>query len=286
MRILVCCARRQIYIELPGRDRRAGGDEVGLLRKALYGTRGAPQLWAEEVQRVMTGLGFLERQIAAIGLLPQKAEHAGCCARGRFSSIREGGRLGWLAGELANTFDFSKVILENTSLDKHEAKYLDQIIRWTTGNKVEYEADPRHADILLQEWGLDQCRPNTVPLTKAMVDQLADGEELSEGEAKRVRRRIARINHMPQDRPDLSYSAREQSRHMAKPKDGTKKAQTYAIRYLQGSPRCVEVWAADCNPEDVAIKVLCDADWASDKVGMCALPSFSVRTPRRARGCC
>ena len=94
----------------------------------------------------------------------------------------------WLGGELANTFDFSKVILGNTSLDKHEAKYLNWIIRWTTGNKVECEADPRHAEILLREWGLDQCRPNTVPMTKAMVDQLADGEVLSEGEAKRVRR--------------------------------------------------------------------------------------------------
>ena len=103
-------------------------------------------------------------------------------------------------------------------------------------------------------------------MTKAILDQLADGEELSEGEAKRVRRGIARINYISQDRPDLSYSARELSRHMAKPKDGTKKALTYVIRYLQGSPRCVEVWAADYNPEDVAIKVLSDADWASDKV--------------------
>ena len=53
---------------------------------------------------------------------------------------------------------------------------------------------------------------------------------------------------------------------MAKPKDGTKKALTYVIRYLQGTPRCVEVWAADYNREDVAIKVLSEADWASDKV--------------------
>ena len=83
--------------------------------------------------------------------------------------------LEWLAGELANTFDFSKVILENTSLDKHEAKHFNQITRWTTDNKVEYEANPHHAEILLREWGLAQCRPNTVPTTKAMVDQIADG---------------------------------------------------------------------------------------------------------------
>ena len=36
--------------------------------------------------------------------------------------------LEWLAGERANTFDSSKVILGNTSMDKHDAKFLNWII--------------------------------------------------------------------------------------------------------------------------------------------------------------
>ena len=52
--------RRRIYIELPRQDPKHGAaDLVGLLQKAMYGTRDAPQIWAKEVQQVMEGLGFV-----------------------------------------------------------------------------------------------------------------------------------------------------------------------------------------------------------------------------------
>ena len=54
--------RRRIYIELPRQDPKHGAaDLVGLLQKAMYGTRDAPQIWAKEVQKVMEGLGFHQR---------------------------------------------------------------------------------------------------------------------------------------------------------------------------------------------------------------------------------
>ena len=51
-------ARRTIYIELPSADPQAGGDKVGVLRKALYGTRDAPQIWQHEVRRILKQMGF------------------------------------------------------------------------------------------------------------------------------------------------------------------------------------------------------------------------------------
>ena len=51
-------ARRKIYIELPSADPEAGGSKVGVLHKALYGTRDAPQVWQHEVRRTLTELGF------------------------------------------------------------------------------------------------------------------------------------------------------------------------------------------------------------------------------------
>ena len=51
--------RRNIYIELPHTDPRYGdGSIVGKLRKAMYGTRDAPQIWGQVVQRSMEALGF------------------------------------------------------------------------------------------------------------------------------------------------------------------------------------------------------------------------------------
>ena len=50
---------REIYIELPSEDPLAGdGNFVGRLRKALYGTRDAPQLWQRELETTLNGLGF------------------------------------------------------------------------------------------------------------------------------------------------------------------------------------------------------------------------------------
>ena len=40
-------AKRKIYIELPSRDPRSSSGVVGVLNRALHGTRDAPQLWAK-----------------------------------------------------------------------------------------------------------------------------------------------------------------------------------------------------------------------------------------------
>ena len=51
--------RRNVYIELPHTDPRYGdGTVVGKLKKAMYGTRDAPQIWAQVVQEAMEELGY------------------------------------------------------------------------------------------------------------------------------------------------------------------------------------------------------------------------------------
>ena len=53
--------KRDVYIELPSRDPRAQSKKwVGKLLKAMYGTRDAPQVWYEEVRKLMIGLGFVQ----------------------------------------------------------------------------------------------------------------------------------------------------------------------------------------------------------------------------------
>ena len=59
-------AERELYIELPEDDeRRAGGENVGLLQKAMYGTRDAPAVWQRLVHRILTELGFTPSRTAA-----------------------------------------------------------------------------------------------------------------------------------------------------------------------------------------------------------------------------
>ena len=53
-------AKRNIYIWLPEEDEGYSQGLMGKLERAMYGTRGAPQVWQEEVRANMQELGFRE----------------------------------------------------------------------------------------------------------------------------------------------------------------------------------------------------------------------------------
>ena len=58
------------------------------------------------------------------------------------------------------------------------------------------------------------------PSLKELEDNCNNGEELQGELATKVRRGIARINYMAQDRPDLSAAAKTMSQHMSQPREG------------------------------------------------------------------
>ena len=99
-------------------------------------------------------------------------------------------------------------------------------------------------------------------MSKEVADKLGDGEEADEEGARRIRRGIARINYMAQDRPDLSVASRMLSQRMAKPTSGTEVGLKRVIRYVRGHPRCWNLMRWNSGNE---LKVLTDSDWAGDK---------------------
>ena len=85
---LYSVCRRRIYIELLRQDPKHGAaDLVGLLQKAMYGTRDAPQIWAKEVQKVMEGVGFVISMFQPSVYYHPSKDHR-CCARGRLLVLR------------------------------------------------------------------------------------------------------------------------------------------------------------------------------------------------------
>lgn len=57
-------AKRRIYIALLEQDpKHAGGRHLGLLKRSMYGTRDAPQVWQEEVERHMRQVGFCSSRL-------------------------------------------------------------------------------------------------------------------------------------------------------------------------------------------------------------------------------
>ena len=63
MRFSLRQSSREIYTELPAEDPLAEGKYVGRLKKALYGTREAPQVRQKELGSTMKDLGFKDSRL-------------------------------------------------------------------------------------------------------------------------------------------------------------------------------------------------------------------------------
>ena len=252
----------RVYIELPDEDEMKKQGYVGFLKKAMYGTRAAPQVWQACVKRTMTRLGF------------ESCPTSPCVYFNKFRDLRVvthvddflcGGpkhQLKWLQKSLQNEFELKSEILGDCAGEVREAKFLGRTISWRQ-HGIELEGDPKHVDILLKEWNMESCRPVSTPGTAEEKDNgglTEDGDELVGADATFYRRAAARLNYMSLDRMDLSYAAKEIARTMAKPCKSDMGKIKRVIRYLKGTPRSRLLFRFQDSPK--CFKVFSDSDWA------------------------
>ena len=212
--------KRKVYIELPTQDPRYGdGNLVGVLNKAMYGTRDAPQIWQDEVRKTMEEMGMV-----ASAFQPSVYYHR---AKGLIVVVHvddflcsgPSKSLGWLFDGLKRKYEMSKTVVGHGS--ETEARYLNRTISYD-GHGYTIEGDPKHFQTLKKEWDMVHCSGVDTPMTKDGREKMGSGDQLEEKEALRVRRAIARINYMAQDRADLAVVARVMSQHMSDPHEGTR----------------------------------------------------------------
>ena len=101
---------------------------------------------------------------------------------------------------------------------------LNRIIRYTEQG-YEMEADPRHAEMIIESLGLSEAKgvisPGEAPKKH---EEEENGRELPVGLATTFRSIAARANYLPQDRPGIMFAAKEICRHMASPTNGAWKS--------------------------------------------------------------
>lgn len=88
------------------------------------------------------------------------------------------------------------------------------------GDGVEYEPDQRHAELVVKELELEGAKPVTSPWTSV---EKGIGQEqsplLMAQDGTKYRALVARMNYLAQDRPDLQYATKEESRRMSAPRE-------------------------------------------------------------------
>ena len=158
--------------------------------------------------------------------------------------------------------------------DTQEAIHLNRLIRWyppgsAGGERIELEADPRHAEILVQQMGLGDGRskPAVTPGVKPADDDdegAADDELLDDEGRSNYRSWTMRASYLGLDRPEIQFTCKELARHMQGPRQSNLKALKRLVRFLKGQPRCILTYARQRDQDVVAL--YSDSNWAGCKV--------------------
>ena len=248
--------KRKVYIWLPEEDPKSAEGYMGKLEKAMYGTRDAPQVWQEEVRKTMEDLGF-EECVTQPGIYHHKEKRVQVVSHvDDFLCIGRVGELEWFRDNLKRRYEIKSQILNAGS---PTVSFLGRRITWTDQG-LEVEADPKHVDILLKEWKMEECKACDTPTGN---DEVGGGAPMTANEATLFRRAAARVNYLGQDRPDLNVASRLLAMRMAQPKKGDEGILKRVLRYLKGHPR--SVYKYEWNAGEGELELYTDSDWAGDR---------------------
>ena len=99
--------------------------------------------------------------------------------------------------------------------DDKAIRILNRLVQWTSGG-IEYEADQRHAELIVADAGLNMASGQRAPPgVKANLDEAS--EPLNAEETTRYRSSVARAIYLSQDRPDILYAVKELIRNQCNP---------------------------------------------------------------------
>ena len=128
-------------------------------------------------------------------------------------------QLDWFRAQIAMRYEVKmRGRLGPSGDDKKSIRILNRVVQWTPEG-IRYEADQRHAEIIVQQLGMEKANPVSTPGIKPSEEVRTDGDEepLEPRDATRYRAITARGLYIAQDRTDIQYAVKELSRWMSKP---------------------------------------------------------------------
>ena len=99
-------------------------------------------------------------------------------------------------------------------MTRRPSPFFYRIVEWTDAG-TQYEADPRHVDLIIEEMGLESA--NGTDVTGSKVDIKETDAELEHEEAYRYRSIVARLYFLAADRADTQFASKEICRRMSSP---------------------------------------------------------------------
>ena len=154
-------ATRKVYIELPPEDHEQG--KVGLLMKSLYGTRDAALNWTAAYTSVLVNkMNFVQGKSTPCAFYHEKWQIRTLVHGDDF--VSEGPEKNLLAMDemLRKEFEVKTEILGPEKRHVQQVKILNRVVSWEDDGIV-WEPDPRHAELIISQLGLENAKPLKLP---------------------------------------------------------------------------------------------------------------------------
>ena len=149
-------------------------------------------------------------------------------------------------------------------LDSCEVRFLNRVIRWVvppfgkSSERIETEADPRHAELLIKNSGLRSYSKGVNTPGERPRDSLRT-IKLSPQDSTSYRSNVMRLAYLSGDRIELEFASEEFARVMAEPTTADVEALKRCIRFLLKYPRCIQSFE---RQEIVPKQITCDSNFA------------------------
>ncbi len=209
-------AARTVFTQLPPEEAAPG--YCARLVRCLYGTRDAPKGWEAYLAEQLVALGFAKGRASpccfyhahlGVRCIVHGDDFVLSGTAGALDEVKAGMHARFLLKELGR--------LGGGQGELKELRVLNRIIRWTPLG-LKYEADPRHAEILVRGVAGTE-RALSAPGTHSKDFEVRTEEAaLPPVIASLFRSFAARANYLAMDRPDLAQATKELCRRMSEPR--------------------------------------------------------------------
>jgi len=251
-------ASKETYVMLPQEAEQEG--MCGELEQCMYGTREAGARWEETYTAAMVRNGFKQGKATPCTFRHSERDIEVVVHGDDFTALGTDEQLDWYTAAMQGEFDIKiRGRLGSGPKDDKEIRILNRVVRWTPEG-LTYEADQRHAEIIVEELGLQASNAVKTPGVKDRAgEERGYDKPLSPPWATKFRALAARANYLAQDRPDIGYACKEICRDMSSPSEASWEKLKRLGRYLVGRPRAVYMYKWQ-DEHDLSIFV--DSDWA------------------------
>ena len=184
---------RTIYVRLPP-EVGLGKQVVGKLVRCMYGTRDAGAIWETCYTTCLTGLGFIQGTASPCCFTPPVWKVSVVVHGDDFTALGSPDALNKFEIGMQKSFECKlKGRLGLGPKDCKEMRVLNRIVR-VTDRRLLYEADPRHAEMLIRSFDLGGSKSVVTPGVKLPVDEDVDPETMDAEASVEINRIIAELH--------------------------------------------------------------------------------------------